>query len=494
MRIWVSSILVACLSLWGEGCLTYHESDGDDSVIGWPLSAGGGGDDEASGVAFLPDGSLVITGWYHEASTFGRGGDNETTLTTPGYHCAFLARYAATGALDWATGILGPNGVQAYSVAAAEDGSSLVTGFFTGTTTLGKGGAGETILTSSGGPDIFVARYGMEGELVWVSQAGSPNEGFLFDMGTEIAARPDGSCLVAGSFIDGAIFGQGEAHETVLEGTGIDGGDIFLARYDDSGHLLWVDSIQGSGGEMASGVAFLPDGSFLVTGWFGAGIGFGELRLQGNDQAEYMMFLAKYSSDGMPLWVRRAGGPGKTMGTSISALPDGSCLVTGMYFGTITFGPGEKNETTLQSTSPSQDEMFVARYEPDGSLSWAVSATSTRSVFGSDIATMEDGSFWVTGQFSDTATFGPGTSKETNLTSAGKSDVFVVHYGSDGTLLRAISAGGPGSDRGAALAVQPDGSCTVAGSFSETATFWSDLPEQTTLSSSGGTDLFLLRL
>ena len=57
-------------------------------------------------------------------------------------------------------------------------------------------------------------------------------------------------------------------------------------------------------------------------------------------------------------------------------LSDGSSLVTGMFGGTATFGPGEPEETTL--TPAGGANIFVARYNPDGTLAWAKRAGGER--------------------------------------------------------------------------------------------------------------------
>ena len=68
-------------------------------------------------------------------------------------------------------------------------------------------------------------------------------------------------------------------------------------------------------------------------------------------------------------WAKRAGGSEYDEGCGIAVLADGSAFVTGYFYGTATFGPGEPNQTTL--VSPGVGDVLVARYSPDGTLAWA---------------------------------------------------------------------------------------------------------------------------
>jgi hypothetical protein len=64
-----------------------------------------------------------------------------------------------------------------------------------------------------------------------------------------------------------------------------------------------------------------------------------------------------------------------------------------------------------------------------------------------------DGTIWSAGWFRDSVQFGAFT-----LQSRGEEDAFVAHTAADGTVLWAVSAGSPESERNARVIVQDDGS------------------------------------
>ncbi len=116
--------------------------------------------------------------------------------------------------------------------------------------------------------------------------------------------------------------------------------------------------------------------------------------------------MAKYDASGDLVWAKRAGGTSAEGGDGIAVDGSGNSYVTGFFFSSVTFGPGETNETTL--TSAAGADLFVATYDSSGDFVWAKRAGVTGGAFGNAIAVDGSGNSYVTGFFENTATFGPG--------------------------------------------------------------------------------------
>jgi hypothetical protein len=250
------------------------------------------------------------------------------------------------------------------------------------------------------------------------------------DLGIGVAVLSDNSALVTGEFSGTATFGLGEITSATLTSAG--NRDIFVARYDSNGTLIWAKRAGGGGLDGGSDIALLFDESAMVSGQFSgtATFGLGEitsatLTSAGGED----IFIARYNSDGTLAWAKRAGGNGifGDFGLEIAAFSNGSAAVTGFFSGSATFGPGESGETPLNSAG--ERDIFVARYNPDGTLVWAKGAGGSAFDLGRGIAVLSDNSVLVSGCFSGTtATFGSGESGETTLTSAGDLDIFVAKF------------------------------------------------------------------
>ena len=131
--------------------------------------------------------------------------------------------------------------------------------------------------------------------------------------------------------------------------------------------LEWAELGTGSDFAWGRGMASFADGSSVIMGEFRADVTFGSVTLN-SPVSSFSVFIVRYNADGTVAWARLVSGNSRAGG--VSAFADGSSVITGGIDGSVTFGAGEANETTLVGTGAS--DVFVARYNADGTLAWAV--------------------------------------------------------------------------------------------------------------------------
>ncbi|TAH35800.1 MAG: hypothetical protein EYC70_12295 [Planctomycetota bacterium] len=243
-----------------------------------------------------------------------------------------------------------------------------------------------------------------------------------------------------------------------------------------------------------SAIAEYDDAACVVTGNFrGTAIfGSGEpnetsLASGGEDDIS----VARFNPDGMLAWAKRAGGPGFDKGLAVASFADGSSVAGGFFEKNATFGAGEPGVTDLISLGGA--DIFLARYNDDGTLAWATSAGGPSFEQILHVVTSATGTIYATGEFSDSCTFGIGEPNETTLVSQGQLDMFVAVYNSGGTLSGVRHVGGTGDQSGRDISTYPDGSFLVTGGMAGTATFGLGEPNETTLISDGDGDIFYAR-
>ncbi len=390
----------------------------------WAQHSGGKNGERGLGITTLSDDSTVVTGLFAGSATFGEGEANEAVLVSAGSTDILVARYNPDSTLYWAKRAGGTERDDGYGMTSLSDDSIVVTGRFQDLATFGEGEANETVLASGDSSEIFVAMYNPDGTLEWAKRV----IGTSHNSGYGITTLSDDSTVVTGYFTEFAIFGEGEANETVLVSAGE--ADIFVARYNIDGTLAWAKRAGGTvdyGGDYSYAITTLFDDSTVVTGRFAGSATFGEGEANetviDSDGRGYL-FVARYKPDGNLEWVRHAGGTLYVTGNGITKLSDDSFVVTGRLAGSATFGKGEPNETTLTADGPF--DIFLARYNPDGTLAWAKKSGGAWYDEGMGITALSDDSTVVTGRFFDVAIFGEGEPNETVLASATGRSIFVA--------------------------------------------------------------------
>ncbi len=455
----LAGLIGAVTLVCGLGVVSTSVAAAAVPTYAWATQGGGLGSDYARGVSALADGSSIITGSFRGTAIFGA-----TTFTSnAGSRDTFTAKVKADGTYAWATKGGGKNMDVARSVSALPDGSSIITGRFSGIATFGT----TAPLTSAGGDDSFTSKLNADGSYVWATKGG----GLGTDYASGVSALPDGSSIITGHFSGTAIFGS-----TILTSTaGSD--DSFTAKLNADGTYAWATQGGGLGSDYARGVSALADGSSIITGIFNDIAIFGSTTL--TSAGSYDSFTAKVNADGTYAWATRGGGPDYDYASGVSALPDGSSIITGYFDGIATFGT-----TTLTSSYGSAD-MFTAKLNADGTYAWATQGGGGGYDTASGVSAFPDGSSIITGYFDGTAFFG-----STSLTSAGLYDTFTAKLNADGTYAWSTRGGGASDDYAYGVSALPDGSSIITGRFSGIAIFGTTTP----LTSAGSYDTFTARI
>lgn len=348
---------------------------------------------------------------------------------------------------------------RSQKISVDASGNVYITGYFEGTTTFGT-----TSISSAGGYEIFLAKYNSSGVLQWVQKAGGVSDDIAYGIGVDAT----GNVYLTGSFFGTATFGS-----TPVTSAGDT--DIFLAKYNNTGTLQWIQKAGGTGGDRAEAIALDASGNVYISGAFIGTATFGVTPKTSAGSTD--IFMAKYNSAGAVQWVQSAGGTLSDNASGIAVNASGFVYLTGTFNGTATFGSTSK-------TSAGSSDIFIAKYDPVGSTwSWVQTAGGTSFDYGNDIAIDASGNAYTTGAIAGTATFGA-----TSKTSAGSYDVFMAKYSTGGVLGWVQTAGGTSFDYGLGISVDASGNVYITGIFSDISNFGS-----TAKTSVGGEDIFILK-
>ncbi|HEY1054972.1 MAG TPA: SBBP repeat-containing protein, partial [Emticicia sp.] len=216
-------------------------------------------------------------------------------------------------------------------------------------------------------------------------------------------------------------------------------------------------------------------GNFYILGMYSGSVTFGTNTFTSSGHSD--MYIAKYNKSGALQWAQSAGGASGELGAGIAVDANGNVYITGGFQGTATFGTGSV-------TSAGSLDIFVTKYNTNGVFQWVQSAGSTGDDVGGSIALDGSGNIYLTGYYTNTATFGTFSVSSQSFSA----DVFVAKCNTNGAFQWVKSAGGAGSDSGAGIGVDATGNIYVTGSYAAIATFGG-----TQVTSNGNLDIFLAK-
>ena len=349
-------------------------------------------------------------------------------------------------------------------IAVDEEGNVLVAGYFKGTADFDPG-PGEYRLTASGYHDVFLAKYSTAGALVWARAMGGPHS----DEANGLAVGSDGSIYLTGRFHNWADFDPGPGI-VPLECEDTDW-DVFIVKLDSGGELVWARSIRGPGLDWGEAVAIGPDGSVYVGGTFNSSIDADPGPGVTTFLADYLDgFVCKLDAGGNFQWASHFAGESWYDSQShlgfvelhdIAVGTDGRVYATGYFDEKADFDPGT-GERFLEG----REDTFIAVLNPNGSLNDVFQVEGSGSETGYGLALGPDGSIHLSGSFSGTADFNPGSGVHNLQSASGTEDAFVLKLNGSGDFIWAAGMGGStGRDRGYDIVVGSDGAVYTTGFF-----------------------------
>jgi len=239
--------------------------------------------------------------------------------------------------------------------------------------------------------------------------------------------------------------------------------DIFLAKYDSTGSLLWAHRFGGTGTDRANSVTTDAFGNVLITGLISGSVDFdpGPGTAILTRSGAFDCFIAKYDPLGNLLWAKLLSGPHVSEGNALAVDDSNNILVTGYFQLSVDFDPGVG--TAIRSGIGATD-IFVAKYTPAGNFMWVHTFGGTSDDYGNSVTADAAGNVWLTGRFQIATDFddGPGTAIRL---SAGSHDIFLAKFSSGGNLIRVNSYGSSGFDIGMEVLTDTADNVFLAGMF-----------------------------
>lgn len=202
-------------------------------------------------------GNVFVTGHYQTTIIIGT-----YTFTNSGFYDNYVAKYDPNGNVIWAKKIGGSGAEEAFSVTVDNSNNVLLTGRYTSSSLV----IGTTTLSNpSGAFDVFVAKFDNSGNFLWAKNAGGSNHDGAYSISAD---------AIGNSYITGYISSPMATFDTyTITNSGFQ--NVFVAKYDPSGNVLWAKSALGNGYDDGFSVHTHSGGVYVSGGFNSNSINYG---------------------------------------------------------------------------------------------------------------------------------------------------------------------------------------------------------------------------
>ncbi len=255
-----------------------------------------------------------------------------------------------------------------------------------------------------------------------------------YEYSNDACRDADGNLIVVGAFGgDSLVMGT-----TVLYNGPNIYNEMFVAKFDSMGVLIWAQKFGGSQDEFAYSVVTDNNNNIWICGTFNSNsLVLGSFTLNNASNITDDAFLLKLGPAGNVLWAGRIGGTDNEDGKKITLDSAGNVIIAGDFASPILSIGG----TSFTNTNSGTDDIFIAGYDSLGNFIWAATAggsggTGYEELYG--LAADNHGNVYLGGIYGS-ATMTIGTQA---LTNTGGYDIFLSKFKFNGNFDWAVSAGG----------------------------------------------------
>jgi len=357
--------------------LTALDQEGN---VRWTTAGSSIDDDDIGGMAINGAGDIYLAGSFWLSGLFA----NVKLTAQVGIRAIFLIKYNSDGQIQWGISISGTGAKQVNDIALDANGNILLTGFFQDSLLLPN-----RALVSMGERDAFVAKYDPNGQFLWAQQAGLEGN----SRGVGLATDSENAVVVSGTFDRSIQFGDSLAFMANTSDN-----DVFVAKYDAAGSLLWAKKAGGVFEDRTAALATDAEDNIYLTGSFAGRLTLDstlEILSVGNNDNFYLL---RYTPDGAADWARSIGSLETEQATSL-AIHSSTIVVGGYYRGSF-------EVDGLQLINPGDDfDGFVAGFSLDGQARWLEPILGNTVLLNTAVANAPEERVLVGGTFQGEALF-----------------------------------------------------------------------------------------
>ncbi|QHT68052.1 hypothetical protein GXP67_16090 [Rhodocytophaga rosea] len=218
---------------------------------------------------------------------------------------------------------------------------------------------------------------------------------------------------------------------------------LFISSIANAQEFEWVNRFPQQANDSYYKITADGKGNVFILSTFNETITLGDSTFNSNSPSNYDdLFLAKYNSAGQILWARQFGGYGEDMSTgedipvSLALDNDGNCYLSGIYSGVFKLNNAIYNTRLVGAY---HSESYVLKFNGDGQLAWARFLEGKNSASHKALSIDGAGNVLVAGNLWWGYTL---TANGVSITPKVNEESYLVKYNKNGDLLWLKNTGG----------------------------------------------------
>lgn len=448
----------------------------------WTKSFGSKNSDFGIAMATDAKGNVYTTGSFDGLTDFDPG-LGTFPVNVNGNTDIFIHKMDAEGNLLWVKTYGSDRAEGGYAISVDEAENVYITGYYTGTINFDPPST-QYEFSEPGNGNMFVLKLDTNGNTLWARSIGGPKG----ETGYSIALDDAGNIYTTGWFNETVDFDPG-VETFFLTSSGKT--DVYVQKLDNNGNFIWAKSFGGIDSDYGYSVRIdnygnvFTTGNFLQTVDFDPSVNVFNVTCTGQDDS----FVLKLDTNGKFLWVKVMEGSEGVYALSMDVDDFGNVVTTGAFRDVADFNPGPGVDNHI---SKGLNDIFIQKLNAEGQHIWTKSFGSSGRDVGIYVHFDNSGNIYTTGALSETVDFDLGTAVA-NLTSNGKSDIFIQKMDADGNFLWAHGFGSINGEDGYSVVSDENGNILLLATFQETVDFKVGT-SSTSLTSNGSYDVVVMKL
>lgn len=258
---------------------------------------GGNEADEARSIAIDKDDNFYIFGYTLSTDLPTNSSSFQDTLK--GSFDTFISKFDSSGNHIWTTYLGGSNVDIASKIKTTNDNNLIVIGYSNSADFPTTQGAYQTV--NAGQYDVFITKIDTSGQVIWSTLFG----GMGGELGIDASIDSDNNILIGGQTNSSNFPFTTGAFQPLPKG----GNDAFVAKFNNSGQLLWATCYGGISIEDVHAITSDYENNVIITGMSNSNdLVVSPNALQGNNNGFFDIYIVKFSSAGNFIWGTYFGG------------------------------------------------------------------------------------------------------------------------------------------------------------------------------------------